>query len=177
MIYGGVPFLREELIVFPEGQFDLNDCTLASLENLFKLPYPNSKNNYRTFGHSDGELIAFFHPAEQITKASKVLAMDYLPKTRLKLSRFVSFYKKYTRPPRCVLSLPDENNVVRSVMAVFSLNLQLICTLDEESIVETISFLSTNHVLTCGCSTCGIIRNTILQPAVSRHPKAPMTVN
>jgi hypothetical protein len=181
MILRRNPFLREKQIVFPEGSFDLENGILGDLEKMFKpaVINPNQlpEDNHRTFYLSAGNLRVFFYPGEQVNKSSQVLSMDFEPDEKLLLSRFAGFYQRNLKKLPIFAGLPDGKNTIKYFLVVFSLNLQFVCTRDEELIVETISFLSTNHVLTCTCSTCGIIRNTILQPAVSRPPEAPITAN
>lgn len=179
MIFGGIPFLREKQIVFPEGEFNLDCGTLSDLINLLGQPIaqsdPKSAERHCTFENADGTLYAFFHPASEISPTNLVLAIDYLPDKKMYLSRYAYAYSRDVNSLPYVPALPDEKSRVRNYMVIFSLNLHMICIKSGDLlVVETISFLSTNHVLTCECTTCTLIRNVMMKPMTFKSPQIPI---
>ncbi|MCX6739926.1 MAG: hypothetical protein NTZ49_01710 [Candidatus Parcubacteria bacterium] len=156
MLLKGIPFLRQEQIVFPEGTLSLEQSRLLDLQKLLEQegfidPELPLLANHRCFNHLKGKILALFAPGTKLQPESEILALDYLLGDNLFLSRFLSFYHRtFESVPRILLE-GDK------FVAILGLNLQLTCEKGQSS-VESLSFVSSKHITVCSCDICETVR-------------------
>lgn len=156
MLLHGIPFLRQNQVVFPEGTLSLEQIRLLDLQKLLgqegfidsELPL---QANHRAFNHVKGKILAFFAPGTKLKPESEILALDYLLEGQLFLSRFLYFYQ------RSLESVPRIFLEGDKFIAILGLNLQLTCEKGRGS-VESLSFVSSKHITVCSCDLCETVR-------------------
>jgi hypothetical protein len=151
--------MAEGRVFFPSGEIDPENCTLAdfrSIVGLGPLTFSGERPNQVIFPLRLGSLSLFFLPEEEISEKTKVQMFCIELKEKIPLGQLIRRYK--IQPKLIVQEIDDGMGGSEMVYtAMFSPIFGAEFDLDTK-LVSTFVFANSDHIMSCQCQVCALIR-------------------
>lgn len=166
-----LPYLKGNLILLEKGSVNIDSCQVQDLEKLFGKPlrvFGSNNHNELAFPWSMGAIRAFPLITSQLGPKTQIQLLHFILEHEIPLKEIALWYD--CLPAYYLVKHSQETEY----FALFNLRFQTKFE-PATNLVKVLSFVNQDHVLTCICPECTLIRQEVknVQPIAtspqSRH--------